>query len=87
MKTIFVVTFVDLVNVGYNPSKVKIFDTKEEASEHIKKQYLEKCEVEGIPENERFAMDTIEHEVADKYAYIFGKYYWDCFEEEINGEK
>ena len=82
-KKVTVVTFVDLVNVGYNPSTVKIFNTKEEASEHIKKQYLEKCIIEEIPENERFATDTIDHEVSDNYAYIFGKYYWDAFQEEI----
>lgn len=82
-KKVTVVTFVDLVNVGYNPSKVKIFNTKEEAAEYIKSQYLDKCIIEEIPEDERFATDTIEHEVADKYAYIFGKYYWDAFQEEI----
>ena len=82
-KKVTVVTFVDLVNVGYNPSKVKIFDTKEEASEYIKNHYLEKCEDEGIPEEERFANDTIDHEISDYYAYIFGKYYWDAFQEEI----
>ena len=82
-KKVIVVTFVDLVNVGYNPSTVKIFNTKEEASKHIRNQYLEKCEVEQIPEDERFAKDTIDHEISDYYAYIFGKYYWDAFQEEI----
>lgn len=83
-KKIIVVAFVDLVNVGYNASKVEVFNTEEEAAEYIKNQYIDKCIIEEIPESERFANDTIDHEVTDWYAYIFGKYYWDAFEKEIN---
>lgn len=84
MKTIFIVTFVDLEHVGYNPSKVEIFNTKEEASEFVKKQYIEKCNEKDIPEVERFLDDDMDKQYTPNFAYIFGSYYWDVFEKNID---
>jgi len=85
MKTIFIVTFVDLVNVGYNPSNVEVFTSEKEANDYVKAEYLKKCEKQGI--DEPYAEDTFDYQLGKGFAYIFGSYYWDVFKKELNGEK
>ena len=78
---IYITTFVDLVNVGYTPAAVFVDSSKDEAKARMKHEYLKHCEEEQI-ENP-FDEGTINHQLGDNFAYIFGKYYWDIFEKEI----
>ena len=83
MRKIFVLVLVDLDNVGYNAKSVDVFPNVECANAEMKKQYLEKCKEELIdnPMNQ----NSMDYQFSENmYAYIFGKYYWDIFEKEID---
>lgn len=74
----YILTFVDLVNMGYNVKAVYKFDNKEDASNFMKEQYIHHCLEEHI--TNPLDNDSFDYEYSNSYAYIFGKYYWDIFE-------
>ena len=77
-----ILTFVDLEHHGYNVHDVFVFNTYGEATAEMKKQYLERCEYEGI--KDPMATDSMNHQFSeDSFAFIFGKYYWDIFYKEV----
>lgn len=83
MKKIYVLVLVDLVRQGYNPKSVDVFPNVESANAQMKEQYLKKCEEEMI--DTPMADDSMGYQFTKNgYAYIFGKYYWDIFEKEID---
>lgn len=81
MTRFFIVTFVDLWNVGYRCSDVKMFDSHEEAYEYMRKKYIEACKNDDL---DPFDLETYENEIGPNYAYIDGKYYWDIFNKDLN---
>lgn len=78
---VFVCTTVDLFNVGYNPSHVDFFNTKSEAYRYLEREYLNHCKKEGI--EDPYAEDSFDYQIGSDFAYIFGKYYWDIFEGDV----
>lgn len=77
-----ILTFVDLEHNGYNVKDVFVFNTFDEASAEMKKQYLDRCECEGI--KDPMATDSMDYQFSkDNFAFIFGKYYWDIFYKEV----
>lgn len=81
MNKIFILTIVDLDNVGYQTKDVELFSNKETATERMRKLYLEDCKHWGI--KDPYDKDTLFHGFSDDYAYIFGESYYDIFEKEI----
>lgn len=75
---IYILTFVDLNNVGYNPKGVEVFKTREEAV----KRMVDAFKAKG---GKNINTATMIDDNCDNYsyAYIFGEYYWDIFEKEI----
>lgn len=77
-----ILTFVDLEHNGYNVKDVFVFNTFDEASAEMEKQYLDRCKCEGI--KDPMATDSMNHQFCDgSCAYIFSKYYWDIFYKEV----
>lgn len=84
MKKIYILVFVDLVNMGFNAKSVDVFTDAKIANAEMEKQYLEKCKEEGIES----PMDETDYNIGNQftengYAYILDKYYWDIFEKEV----
>lgn len=80
-KKIYVLTFVDLVNCGYQTKRVYVFNDKEDAISHMTNCYLEMCKEEEITEPYNAGLDN---QITDDFAFIYEKYYWDIFEETIS---
>lgn len=79
---IYIVSFVDLENVGYQASEVNVFTSYHDAKEYIEQAYLKACKKEGI--EEPFSDEiSIDYGIGFYHAYIFGKYYWDIFDKEM----
>lgn len=78
---IYIITFIDLNNMGYTPAKVYVDTTEEDAKARVKDEYLKKCKEVGI--KNPFDKGTINHQLGDNFAYIFDACYWDIFEKEI----
>lgn len=77
-----ILTFVDLEHNGYNVKDVSVFNTFDEASAEMEKQYLDRCECEGV--KDPMATDSMDYQFSkDSFAFIFGKYYWDIFYKEV----
>ena len=87
MKRFYILTFVDLVKMGYNVSDVFMFDSIELAIKKMKEMYLQYCEQEDI--DDPMATDSYDHEFSESgefgngFAYINGKYYWDIFNKDL----
>lgn len=81
MKRFFIVAFVDLFNVGYQCSSVKMFDSQEDAYEYMRQMYEEACENDSI---DPYDENSYENEIGENYAYIDGKYYWDIFNTDLH---
>lgn len=75
---IYILTFVDVNNVGYNPKYVEVFKTREEAVKRMIKDYIAKEGGTVNPER-----DYPNYCDGHSYAYIGFDYYWDIFEKEI----
>jgi len=78
---IYVLSIIDLENVGYSTKDVEVYTNKEEATESMRKQYLKTCEEWGI--DDPYEDDNMDHSFTSNYAFIFGEHYWDIFEKEI----
>lgn len=82
MKRFYILTFVDLVKMGYNVSDVFMFDSIELANKKMKEMYLQYCEQEDI--DDPMATDSYDYEFSENsFAYINGKYYWDIFNRDL----
>ena len=80
--SLYVVTFVDLVNVGYNVSNTKVFFDMEKANAYMEKEYMKKCKEEDI--DTPMADNNFDYQFSKNgFAYIMGKYYWDIFENNV----
>lgn len=80
-KKLYIVTYCDMVNYGYGTTTIKTFTNKEDAYNYIRENYLTKCKKECI--EQPFDKDSYDYQLEDSYAFIYGKYYWDCFESSI----
>ena len=80
---IYILTIVDLENVGFNPKDVEVFTDYTKANERMKELYLEQCKKYGIAEpfNEG-AMGCDYGYGEGSYAYTTD-HYFDIFEKEI----
>ena len=82
MERFYILTFVDLVKMGYNVSDVFMFDSIELANKKMKEMYLQYCEQEDI--DDPMTTDSYDHEFGENgFAYINGKYYWDIFNRDL----
>ena len=63
------------------PSHVDFFNTKSEAYRYLEREYLNHCKKEGI--EDPYAEDSFDYQIGSDFAYIFGKYYWDIFEGDV----
>lgn len=78
MAKIYILTFVDLNNVGYNPKDVEVFKTREAAVSRMVEDYKSKG-----GEDIGTEPDYLNYCDGYSYAYTEGGYYWDIFEKEI----
>lgn len=78
---IFILTNIDLCEVGYNAKDVEVFTEKEKATERMRELYVAACEKCDI--KDPFEQHSIMNECSDDFAYVFGKYYFDIFEKEV----
>lgn len=83
---IYILTIIDLRDVGYNCKDVKVYTDKASATEEMRKQYLEKFKELRDADEDPYAPDTMDYQFEPSYAYLFGEYYWDIFEKEIPEE-
>ena len=82
MQRFYILTFVDLVKMGYNVSDVFMFDSIELANKKMKEMYLQYCEQEDI--DDPMTTDSYDYEFSENsFAYINGKYYWDIFNKDL----
>lgn len=78
---IYILTIVDLQNVGFNPKDVEVFTDSTKANERMKELYLEQCERYG--HEHPFESDDISYGYGEgSYAYTTD-HYFDIFEKEI----
>lgn len=80
---IYVLTIVDLRNVGFNAKDVEVFTDKGKASARMYQLYNDFAKDYGI-EDPFDGEGGITYDFnAEGYAYVFGEYYLDIFEKEI----
>lgn len=77
---IYILTIADYENYGYGTMNADVFFTKEEATEKMREQYLERCNEWKITEPYN---NSDSWSFTDDYAYISGEFYWDIFTKEI----
>ena len=83
MHKIYILTFVDLVNVGTNVKDVWVFPSWEAAKEEMEKQFRKKCEEYGITDPKEAGLFRT-CEIDGSYAYFSNEYYWDIFGKEVD---
>lgn len=80
---IFVLTIIDLQDVGYCPKDVEVFTTREDAGKRMRELYIKYAEKAKI-ENPFDGQHTIDYQFAeDCYASVWDYCYLDIWEREI----
>ena len=78
---IYVLVINDLEKVGYSCKGVEVFNTFENAKLRLTELYLDRCKEWNI--EDPYEEGAFDYALGSDYAYIFGEYYLDIFEQEI----
>lgn len=82
--TFFILTEVNLNEVGYNPNATYMFKTREQATAKMRELYEKAAKKFGI-DDPYDGKGTIEYDFSEgSFAFIFGEYYLDIFENSID---